>query len=259
MVLCGRKRNPNGNLYDVWIEGPSGNIAVKGKVRTVLKVITNEPKPRKVTDAPFEMPAHMRNQERRSSRKAEDVSYDAQAIREEASEAQTMREEASEAQPIREEISKPQPIHAESTTPKPGNGLEFIPGAGSISAQENITDKVAVRRVEASVRPLLRHITVTTPDPDRIYRDRRRLKTPGTKNSSPVVSPLVRLSSFNLPSVTLHPTDAQPTSSSLIRIHPRGIRNITRQSVPPLRKHVAKSTINVRKDQASRIITVPLT
>jgi hypothetical protein len=238
MVLCGRKRNPNGNLYDVWIEGPSGNIAVKGKVRTVLKVITNEPKPRKVTDAPFEMPAHMRNQERRPSRKAEDVPYDAQPI----------REEALEAQPMHEEVSKAQPIHDESTTPKPGNDLEFIPGAGVISAQENITDKVAVRRVEASVRPLLRHITVTTPDPDRTYRDRRRLRTPGTKTSSPVVSPPVRLPSFNLPSVTLHPTDAQPTSSSLIRIHPRRTRNITRRSVPPLRKHVAKSTINVRKD-----------
>jgi hypothetical protein len=228
MVLCGRKRNSNGSLYDVWIEGPSGNIAVKGKVRTVLKVITNEPKPRKVTDAPFEMPAYMKNQERCPSRKAEDVPYDAQAILEEASEAH--------------------PIHGESTTPKPGNDLEFIPGAGVISAHKNITDKVAVRRVEASVRPLLRHITVTTPDPDRTYRDRRRLKTPGTENSSPVVSPPVRLSSFNLPSVTLYPTDAQPTSSSLIRIDPRRTRNITRRSVPPLRKHVAKSTINVRKD-----------
>jgi hypothetical protein len=60
MVLCGRKKRSSdqGDLYDVWIEGPSGGVAVKGTVRTVLKSITNVPKSRKVTGAVFESPRH---------------------------------------------------------------------------------------------------------------------------------------------------------------------------------------------------------
>lgn len=39
MRICGTLRNwqPDGDTYDVWIEGPTGGVAVKGTVRTVLK------------------------------------------------------------------------------------------------------------------------------------------------------------------------------------------------------------------------------
>lgn len=41
MRICGRKKKDlsveNGSVYDVWIEGPTGGVAVKGTVRTVQR------------------------------------------------------------------------------------------------------------------------------------------------------------------------------------------------------------------------------
>jgi hypothetical protein len=50
MVICGKIKDSsaNGGVYDVWIEGPSGGVAVKGTVRTVAKHITRGPRISKV-------------------------------------------------------------------------------------------------------------------------------------------------------------------------------------------------------------------
>lgn len=39
MRICGRLKHStkNGSLYDIWIEGPSGGVAVKGTVHTTVK------------------------------------------------------------------------------------------------------------------------------------------------------------------------------------------------------------------------------
>jgi hydroxyacyl-ACP dehydratase HTD2-like protein with hotdog domain len=36
MRICGkeRKRTSEGSVYDIWVEGPTGGVAVKGTVRT---------------------------------------------------------------------------------------------------------------------------------------------------------------------------------------------------------------------------------
>jgi hydroxyacyl-ACP dehydratase HTD2-like protein with hotdog domain len=44
MRICGKekKRTNKGIVYDVWIEGPTGGMAVKGTVRTVEPGVCNE-------------------------------------------------------------------------------------------------------------------------------------------------------------------------------------------------------------------------
>ncbi|KAG9195925.1 hypothetical protein G6011_01046 [Alternaria panax] len=42
-ICCSKKKkSKNGNVYDVWIEGPTGGVAVKGTVHTTAKPITDK-------------------------------------------------------------------------------------------------------------------------------------------------------------------------------------------------------------------------
>ena len=49
MKLCGREksnlRTTDGHIYEVWIEGPTGGMAVKGTVRTACN-LEESPEPR---------------------------------------------------------------------------------------------------------------------------------------------------------------------------------------------------------------------
>lgn len=51
MRICGREKKTlqNGSIYDLWIEGPTGGVAVKGTVYTTVRTPTSAPAPTNVS------------------------------------------------------------------------------------------------------------------------------------------------------------------------------------------------------------------
>jgi hypothetical protein len=73
MRICGleKKTLQNGSIYDVWIEGPTGGVAVKGTVYTTVRNIAPSPPPTP-TPSPRETKAHQDKMPKPAAQSADD-------------------------------------------------------------------------------------------------------------------------------------------------------------------------------------------
>jgi hypothetical protein len=232
MRLCGRVKKTfgNGEIYDVWIEGLTGGVAVKGTVRATRNIHTKESTPASAPKSPTPEPLH-------------------------GSRIRKMSTDAGELVPATSKIRLKGPRHVEvlgSTWNK----------AATPALEDGQTPDTA-EDIAAPVRRPIRSPASVAPNPQPRAGDQQETKCRDTLVMDP---PRLRLSTFAIPPAS-SPSEAQPpeappsptlrtesnhTRQSLDRVpHAHRIKVIPTTG-PLVRKYAGTSYIYNPTDVANR-------
>jgi hypothetical protein len=178
MRLCGRVKKTfgDGELYDVWIEGLTGGVAVKGTVRAIRTVHTKEATPAIAPKPLTPEPLH-------------------------GSRIRKMSTDARELGPATSKTRLKGPRH-----------VGVLGSTSNQAATTALEDDQTTERAEdiaASVRRPIRPLASVAPDPQPRAGDQQETKSRDTHAVDP---PKLRLSTFAIPPAS-SPSEAPPSST----------------------------------------------